>query len=124
MNPVTESQPWVNWVSYAIIASASWTIEIYNLIHLSRKDQKDWKKTGLSDDLIVTMTEKRGALSRFRILKTLESPQYKGRISDVTDIDWREVTREVDVLRGLGLVQSTGKKSNMEMYELTGKGRT
>jgi hypothetical protein len=111
------------WVSYVTLASASWAFAIFSFVRLSRKDHRDWTSAGLSDNLIDIMTKKRGALSRFRILKTLESPQHRGAVSNATGIDWREVTREVELLRDFGLIDSLGKKGNTIMYELTGKGR-
>jgi hypothetical protein len=111
------------WVGYVTLASVSWTFAIWSFIRLSRKDRRDWTSAGLNKDLADVMTEKRGALSRFRILKTLESPQHRGHVSDATSIDWREVNREVELLRGFGLVNSLGKIGKTEMYGLTGKGR-
>jgi len=111
------------WISDTAIASASWILAVCAILHLSRKDRRDWRRAGFDDSVIDMMSERRGASSRLRILEVLRDPSRRGHVSDATSIDWREVDREVKLMKDLGLVCVQTVLGRGELYELTGKGK-
>ncbi len=110
------------WIGYATIASVSWVLSVCTVLHLSRKNRRDWRRAGFDDSAIDIMAEKRGALSRLRILEELKDPNHRSYVSDATGIDWREVDREVRLMMDLGLVEMQTKQGRGELFGLTGKG--
>ncbi len=110
------------WIGYATAAAAFWILSVYSVLHLSRGNRRDWKREGFDESTIGLMTEKRGALSRMRILEVLRNPRHRGYISDVTGIDWREVDREVRLMQNLGLVEIQTRQGRSNLYGVTGKG--
>jgi DNA-binding transcriptional ArsR family regulator len=111
------------WIGDTAIASASWILAVGTILHLSRKDRRDWRRAGFDDSAIDILSEKRGASSRLRILEVLKDPNRRSQVSSVTGIDWREVDREVRLMKGLGLVYVQTLQGRGELYELTGRGK-
>lgn len=107
---------------YSFLATAIISSALLLFAFVRPRDQKKWVAAGLDEPIPQILTKMRGAQSRVKILSSLQEPRHRGFLSDTTGIDWREVAREIVILRRYGLVELVEKKGRTEMYHLTGKG--
>ena len=57
---------------------------------------------GFGSDVFDLMIGMRGAGSRVSLLQNMESPKHRLELSELTGIDWKEVDRQLSVLRSTG----------------------
>lgn len=82
-----------------------------------------WRDAGFNREIFDLMVRMRGAASRLKILYQLDSPKHRSAISDMVGIDWREVDRQLNLLRQYGLVSVVAEAGSMKMFGLTEQGR-
>ena len=81
------------------------------------------RKLGLDSNEIEAITTGRGANSRLLILKGLQEPSERGRVSSITGIDWKEVNREIGFLMNHGFVRKLEYPGSRQVFALSGKGQ-
>ncbi|MDG6999739.1 MAG: hypothetical protein JRN15_11555, partial [Nitrososphaerota archaeon] len=109
------------WIYSTELAASSWVVAVFGI--WKGDVRKRWQQAGFDKDIFKLMTEKRGSHSRLALLKTLDSPRHKTELSQILDIDWKEVSREVAVLENLRLIGVIAQSGAIKMYELNEKGK-
>jgi predicted transcriptional regulator len=83
-----------------------------------------WGQSRFSYDTFRLLVKMRGAQTRVRLMRSLNSPKNKLQLATALGIDWKAVDKHIQVLEKNGLIQPTSTSGTATFYEVTEKGKS
>ncbi len=108
------------------IGILGWVLTVYEIISTKRLQfsgtlRKIIDKEGF-DRGIYRIFSSRGGGSRLAIMQALETPKLRNEIVKITNIDWKEVDRNIRILEASNLVKMQFSHGSLNVYRLTETG--
>ncbi len=88
-----------------------------------RRRTRELESAGLDLSDVELLLGRRGGTSRLAMMRELETPQYRGRMAELTGLDWKEVDRNMRLLQSHHLVSEVSQIASIKLYALTAEGR-
>lgn len=107
---------------YGLTALISWTVFGAALIWRGRV-RSVWGQSRFSYDTFRLLVRMRGAQTRVKLMRTLNSPKNKLQLATALGIDWKAVDKHVQVLEKNGLIHATSTNGTATFYEISDKGK-
>lgn len=108
---------------YGYSALISWTIFGVALIWRGHV-RSVWGQSRFSYDTFRLLVKMRGAQTRVRLMRSLNSPKNKLQLATALGIDWKAVDKHIQVLERNGLIQATSTIGTATFYEVSEKGKS
>jgi predicted transcriptional regulator len=108
---------------YGFTALISWAVFGAALIWRGHV-RSVWGESRFSYDTFRLLVKMRGAQTRLKLMRTLNSPKNKLQLATALGIDWKAVDKHVQVLEKNGLIQATSTSGTATFYEVTEKGKS
>jgi DNA-binding HxlR family transcriptional regulator len=113
---------WVFWSFAPQLAVTGWFV-VGATVLFGRSGRGIFARKGFEGDVYKLMVKMRGSGSRLSLLRNLEKPSHRFELAEVTGLDWKEVDRQLKVLKNFGLVQVLAESGTVKIYEMTEQGR-
>lgn len=107
---------------FGLTALISWTVFAAALIWRGHV-RSVWGKSRFSYDTFRLLVKMRGAQTRLKLIRSLNSPKNKLQLATALGIDWKAVDRHVHVLEKNGLIHASSTSGTATFYEVTEKGK-
>ena len=109
------------------IGAMGWLATLYQLTLLQEKRisvslRRELSGNGDNREVYRTFAS-RGGFKRLSIMESMESPRLRNEIARTTKTDWKEVDRNLRILKSIDLVKVQSLHESVSVYELTEKGR-
>jgi predicted transcriptional regulator len=112
-----------NLLTYdGFIAVLSWTVFGAALIWRGHV-RSVWGQSRFSYDTFRLLVKMRGAQTRVKLMRSLNSPKNKLQLATALGIDWKAVDKHVQVLERNGLIHATSTNGTATFYEVSEKGK-
>jgi len=108
---------------FGLTALISWTVFGAALIWRGHV-RSVWGQSRFSYDTFRLLVKMRGAQTRVRLMRSLNSPRNKLQLATALGIDWKAVDKHIQVLEKNGLIHSTSTSGTATFYEVTEKGKS
>lgn len=108
---------------YGFTALISWTVFGAALIWRGHV-RSVWGESRFSYDTFRLLVKMRGAQTRLKLMRSLNSPKNKLQLATALGIDWKAVDKHVQVLEKNGLIQASSTSGTATFYEITEKGKS
>jgi len=108
---------------YGFTALISWAVFGAALIWRGHV-RSVWGQSRFSYDTFRLLVKMRGAQTRVRLMRSLNSPKNKLQLATALGIDWKAVDKHIQVLEKNGLIQPTSTSGTATFYEVTEKGKS
>jgi predicted transcriptional regulator len=108
---------------YGFTALISWAVFGAALIWRGHV-RSVWGQSRFSYDTFRLLVKMRGAQTRVRLMRSLNSPKNKLQLATALGIDWKAVDKHIQVLEKNGLIHSTSTSGTATFYEVTEKGKS
>ena len=108
---------------YGFTALTSWAVFGAALIWRGHV-RSVWGQSRFSYDTFRLLVKMRGAQTRVRLMRSLNSPKNKLQLATALEIDWKAVDKHIQVLEKNGLIHSTSTSGTATFYEATEKGKS
>ena len=108
---------------YGFTALISWAVFGAALIWRGHV-RSVWGQSRFSYDTFRLLVKMRGAQTRVRLMRSLNSPKNKLQLATALEIDWKAVDKHIQVLEKNGLIHPTSTSGTATFYEVTGKGKS
>ena len=108
---------------FGLTALISWTVFGAALIWRGHV-RSVWGRSRFSYDTFRLLVKMRGAQTRVRLMRSLNSPKNKLQLATALGIDWKAVDKHIQVLEKNGLIHSTSTSGTATFYEVTEKGKS
>ena len=108
---------------FGLTALISWTVFGAALIWRGHV-RSVWGQSRFSYDTFRLLVKMRGAQTRVRLMRSLNSPKNKLQLATALGIDWKAVDKHIQVLEKNGLIHSTSTSGTATFYEVTEKGKS
>ena len=109
------------------LAILGWMLTVYEIISTKKLRfngiiRKIINNEGFDRD-IYRIFSGRGGQRRLAIMQSLETPKLRNEIARITNIDWKEVDRNVRILQAENLVKMDFSHGSLKVYCLTETGK-
>ena len=103
-----------------------WVLTVYEIMSAKKFQfngslRKIIDREGFDRD-IYRIFSSRGGSKRFAIMQTLATPKLRNEIARITNIDWKEVDRNIRILEESNLVKMQYSHGSLNVYRLTETG--
>ena len=99
----------------------------YDLLSKKRKDIAYFVKKEISGEkdrlVIYRIFRSKGGTRRIMIMEALDGPKKRSEVAKFTNIDWKEIDRNIKILESVGLVRASTNGKHTVFYELTEHGQ-
>lgn len=104
-----------------------WLTTLYQLSLLSERKnsvllKKELSRSGNNKEIYLIFKSK-GGLRRLSIMESMDGPKLRNEIARTTKTDWKEVDRNLRILKSVDLVRTQSPHEAVSVYELTEKGK-
>lgn len=104
-----------------------WVLTVYEAVSTKRYEfngilRKIIISEGFDSD-IYRIFSSRGGSKRLAIMQALETPKLRNEIAIITNIDWKEVDRNIRILEAANLVKMQFSHGSLSVYRLTETGK-
>jgi predicted transcriptional regulator len=82
-----------------------------------------WGRSRFSYDTFRLLVRMRGAHTRLKLMRSLDSPKNKLQLATALGIDWKAVDKHVQVLEKNAIIKPASTNGTATFYEVTDKGR-
>ncbi len=107
---------------YQVTALISWSVFGAALIWRGHV-RSVWGQSRFSYDTFRLLVRMRGAHTRLRLMRSLDSPKNKLQLATALGIDWKAVDKHVQVLEKNAIIKPASTNGTATFYEVTEKGR-
>ena len=112
-----------NLLTYTgFIAVLSWTVFAGALIWRGHV-RSVWGQSRFSYDTFRLLVRMRGAQTRVKLMRSLDSPKNKLQLATALGIDWKAVDKHVHLLEKNGLIHASSTNGTATFYEISEKGK-
>lgn len=109
------------------ISTTGWIATLYQLTLLGEKRISDSLRRELlgngNNREIYKVFASRGGFKRISIMESMKEPRLRNEIARTTKTDWKEVDRNLRILKSINLVKVQSLHESVSVYELTEQGR-
>lgn len=120
---VVAPPPTPNLLTYdGFIAVLSWTVFGAALIWRGHV-RSVWGQSRFNYDTFRLLVKMRGAQTRVKLMRSLDSPKNKLQLATALGIDWKAVDKHVHVLEKNGLIHTSSTNGTATFYEISEKGK-
>ena len=103
-----------------------WVLTVYEIMSAKKFQfngslRKIIDSEGFDRD-IYRIFSSRGGSKRLAIMQTLETPKLRNEIARITNIDWKEVDRNIRILKASNFVKMQYSHGSLNVYRLTETG--
>jgi predicted transcriptional regulator len=106
---------------YGVAALVSWSVFAAALIWRGHV-RSIWGQSRFSYDTFRLLVKMRGANTRLKLMRSLDSPKNKLQLANALGIDWKAVDKHVQVLEKNGIIKPVSTTGTATFYEVTEKG--
>jgi predicted transcriptional regulator len=107
---------------FGLPALVSWTVFVAALIWRGHV-RSVWGQSRFSYDTFRLLVRMRGAQTRLKLMRSLNSPKNKLQLATALGIDWKAVDKHVQVLEKNGLIHASSTSGTATFYQVTEKGK-
>jgi DNA-binding transcriptional ArsR family regulator len=109
------------WRDSLSLSAFSWAI--FGVTFYRKGISRKWRELGFDKEVFQLMINMRGAKSRLTLLNYLGEPRQRAELSKLSGLDWKEVDREIDLLKRFGLITLYAESGSVKLYKLSEQGR-